>query len=108
MKMVIGFNNLSGNVPPGIGDKLKHLQLLDLQNNHLTAAIPASLSNLSSLSILDLGFNLLEGTIPNSIGVLKDFWYLNLGFNNLSGEPPISLYNLSSCKVADSMEHAQW
>jgi len=97
--LVLDFNNLSGNIPSELGDKLKHLKELSLQNNSFTGRIPASLANLTSLSLLDLAFNLLEGTIPKGLGVLKDLRGLALAFNNLSGETPISLYNLSSLEI---------
>ncbi|KAG2586963.1 hypothetical protein PVAP13_5NG087681 [Panicum virgatum] len=99
MVMDLRINNLNGNVPPEIGDKLKSLNFLDLRRNNITGGIPESLTNLSSLTTLDLSENQLKGTIPTSLGILKNLHFLSLAFNNLSGDLPASLYNLSSMNI---------
>lgn len=44
-------NNISGNIPPELGN-LPKLQTLDLSNNRFSGLIPASLSLLNSLQYL--------------------------------------------------------
>jgi Leucine-rich repeat (LRR) protein len=46
------------------------LTSLDLKDNNLAGAIPASFSQLPALSTLDLGSNGLNGTIPPQLGDL--------------------------------------
>ena len=70
-------NNLSGTIPPGIGDfpKLKYLLM---------------------------GYNEgIQGVIPPEIGNLKDLEYLSLGTTNLSGEIPEEIYSLTELIILD-------
>ncbi|MHA2319981.1 MAG: hypothetical protein ACXAC6_19780 [Candidatus Hodarchaeales archaeon] len=56
-------NNLSGTIPPQIGN-LINLNTLDLGNNNLFGPIPLEISALVNLKILRLYKNQLSGSIP--------------------------------------------
>ncbi|KAL0418070.1 UNVERIFIED_CONTAM: Tyrosine-sulfated glycopeptide receptor 1 [Sesamum radiatum] len=64
--LVVGRNNLSGNIPGEIG-QLKLVQYLDLSNNNFIGSIPDKLSHLVDLMRLDLSGNHLSGEIPPSL-----------------------------------------
>ncbi|XP_035542845.1 receptor-like protein EIX2, partial [Juglans regia] len=63
----MGANNLSGMVPPWIGDSLPNLIILNLRSNKLYGRLPLSLCHLSHIQILDLSLNKMKGTIPECI-----------------------------------------
>jgi len=80
-------NNLTGQLPPELGD-LTQLQLLWLEHNFLIGAIPPELGNLTQLQWLDLFDNSLTGEIPPELGNLTQLRDLNLQNNSLTGEIP--------------------
>jgi len=69
----LGSNNLTGTLPPQIGD-FPYLAQISLQGNNLAGTLPAELGNLSSLKNLRVNANLaLGGEIPIAIYTgLKD------------------------------------
>jgi len=87
-------NNLSGNIPPELGNltKLEHLYLF---SNHLSGCIPAELGNLINLEYLNLWANHLSGSIPYQLGNLTNLYSLFLGINQLNGSIPPDLGNLT-------------
>ena len=89
------YNNLSGTIPPEIGD-LTNLQYLYLVNNNLTGSIPTQIGNLNNLQYLDLSYNNLTGSIPMQIGNLNNLQELLLRNNNLSGSIPTQIGDLSN------------
>lgn len=86
-------NNLSGSLPPSIGN-LSNLNSLILYNNNLIGTIPGDIGNLNHLKYLNLSTNQLTGNIPASIGNLSQLITLHLGDNQLTGQIPYSLGNL--------------
>ena len=88
-------NNLSGPIPPELGD-LRRLDILDLYNNLIDGPIPPELGNLVSLTSLDLSYNkLLSGSIPPELGNLSNLRLLTVcGNSQLSGPIPPELGNL--------------
>ena len=56
-------NNLSGLMPPEIGNLINLIQL-KLEGNYLTGAIPPEIGNLTKLENLDLYDNQFSGSIP--------------------------------------------
>lgn len=80
-------DNLSGTIPPEIGD-LEFLVSLDLSDNFLSGPIPEEIGNLAQLTTLNLAFNNLEGPIGPWIGQLEQLELLSLGWNGLQGELP--------------------
>ena len=62
-------NELTGPLPPGLGD-LPNLATLFLGHNDLTGPIPAALGNLASLIELNLEGNRFSGPIPAELDTL--------------------------------------
>ena len=87
-------NNLSGSIPPELGN-LAHLKALDLQQNNLSGAIPRELGTLSSLTYLSVWANHLAGAIPVELAKLARLEELYLGSNTLTGAVPTELGNLA-------------
>ncbi len=87
-------NNLSGPIPPELGN-LTNLQTLLLRENNLTGTIPAELGDLTQLEALRLDENNLTGTIPPELGNLASLKWLDLGFNDLTGPIPPELGSLT-------------
>ncbi|XVF57814.1 hypothetical protein PTKIN_Ptkin07bG0012600 [Pterospermum kingtungense] len=80
-------NNLSGDLPEGLGN-LSRLGTLNLSMNHLTGKIPSGIGRLEWLETLDLSRNQLSGIIPPSMVSMTSLNHLNLSYNNLSGKIP--------------------
>ena len=93
------YNDLSGTIPPELGDlsELETLIILSTRDNdnRLKGPIPSELGNLSNLEYLNLQGNGLSGAIPPELGKLSNLTWLYLGGNNLSGAIPPELGNLS-------------
>ena len=96
--LLLGFNQLSGSIPPQLGN-LSQLNRLDLSGNNsgnrLSGNIPSQLGNLTQLQDLYLEGNQLSGNIPPELGKLKQLLDLYLNINQLSGSIPSQLGNLT-------------
>ena len=90
--------NLSGSIPPELGD-LSNLRYLHLFNNSLTGSIPPELGDLTKLRYLHLFNNSLTGSIPPELGDLTKLERLDLHGNNLSGPIPPELGDLSNLEI---------
>lgn len=88
----ISDNNITGEIPPAIGDFIS-LRYLDMSRNLLVGSIPSSIGQLKSLDILDLSENHLNGTIPLEIGGAASLRELILDKNFLVGSIPTSIAN---------------
>ncbi|MBI2212828.1 MAG: hypothetical protein HYU52_04205 [Acidobacteria bacterium] len=86
-------NQLSGAIPASITSRTK-LRTIFLNNNQLSGAIPADIGNLAALEVLSLSVNAISGAIPPSIGSLTKLRAIGLADNELSGSIPESLSNL--------------
>ncbi len=91
----INYNNLSGSIPPELGN-LSNLVILQLESNQLSGTIPTELGDLTSLWSLILIRNQLSGTIPTELGNLTNLGSLWLYSNQLSGSIPPELGNLTN------------
>ncbi|KAF8388271.1 hypothetical protein HHK36_026937 [Tetracentron sinense] len=93
-------SQLSGSIPPEIGN-LNHLVKLVLLENSFTGPIPPTLGNLTKLEILYLHTNQLSGSIPPEIGNLNDLVDLELSENSFTGPIPPEIGNLRSMTILD-------
>ncbi len=91
----LGWNNLSGEIPPELG-LMSNLKVLHLAGNELTGEIPSELGQLPSLESLVLYYNQLTGDIPAELGRLSNLLSLRLDGNRLTGEIPAELGRLSN------------
>jgi Leucine-rich repeat (LRR) protein len=94
-KIELSSNNLTGTLPPEIGN-LTHLKWLHLQDNSLSGMIPSEIGELALLTELKLNGNQISGTIPDRIGELASLTTLYLNDNQLSGSIPIGFGELSN------------
>ncbi|MCD7445990.1 hypothetical protein HAX54_024694 [Datura stramonium] len=62
--MNLSNNNLSGRIPPKLGNLIL-LEYLYLNNNHLTGEIPITFGNLTSLMGCNFSYNNLTGPLPD-------------------------------------------
>ncbi|KAJ3369033.1 hypothetical protein HDU91_000144 [Kappamyces sp. JEL0680] len=76
--------------------KDQHILSLNLNDQALNGAIPASLASLSSLQVLALAGNKLGGTIPESLSGLSQLTFLDISQNQLTGTVPSQLSQLSN------------
>ena len=97
-RLYLDGNNLSGSIPPELGN-LAALEILSLGANNLTGSIPPELGNLAALEILSLGANNLTGSIPPELGDLTNLRELWLADNSLSGSIPPELGSLAALEV---------
>ena len=96
-ELVLDDNNLSGTLPPELGD-LTQLRRLVLDDNELTGPIPPELGKLSRLTMLDLSWNGLSGAIPAELAALPLLDSLQLWNNELSGPIPVELGSMRSLR----------
>ncbi len=94
-KLELDLNALTGPIPPELGN-LTNLRHFSLDGNELTGSIPPELGNLSNLWILSLWDTGVSGSIPPELGKLTNVWYLRLLNNNLSGPIPPELGDMAS------------
>jgi len=77
-------NELSGSIPPEIGNLTK-LTFLNLTNNNFSGNIPPEIENLSYVVILWLDFNQLTGRMPPWLSNLDSLSSLQIHDNQLNG-----------------------
>ena len=77
-------NNLSGNIPPEIGD-LSELKELYLFRNNLSGSLPDEIGNLTNIELFNVKRNSLSGTVPVSFGNLTKLKDLTFSSNQLEG-----------------------
>ncbi len=92
-QIILPDNNLTGSLPPELGD-LEELTHLILHDNQLTGRIPPEVGQLKNLTHLILHDNQLSGRIPPEVGQLKNLTFLGLANNQLSGPIPLELTTL--------------
>ncbi len=92
--LFLPYNQLSGSIPPELGNLAK-LEELRLKNNQLSGNIPPELDNLTNLKVLSLFSNQLNGSIPSELGKLAKLEELGLSGNQLRGNIPPELGKLA-------------
>ncbi len=103
-ELYLSDNNLSGPLPPEIGD-LPRVETLWLHGNALTGPIPPEIGRLAQVGYLSLADNQFEGPIPAEIGGLASVDTLYLSMNNLSGPIPPEIGDLDSLVVLALFEN---
>ncbi|XP_061988285.1 probable LRR receptor-like serine/threonine-protein kinase At1g74360 [Rosa rugosa] len=86
-------NQLSGQVPPEIGE-MRNFSMMNLAFNQLSGELPAGIGQLP-LVVFNLSKNSFSGEIPMEIGNSKCMQNLDLSYNNFSGTFPVSLNSLT-------------
>ncbi|XP_062081158.1 receptor-like protein 9DC3 [Humulus lupulus] len=90
-------NNLSGNIPPCLGNS--SLSVLDLHKNKLHGIIPSHFPKESILRDLNLNENQLEGSLPKSLFNCKELEFLDIGNNKINGSFPWWLESLPNLQA---------
>jgi hypothetical protein len=80
--LLLDNNQLTGNIPPELGN-LNNLQFLNLENNRLSGSIPEELGNLINLDNFSINSNMLIGAIPMSLINLSVLSNTDIGYNAL-------------------------
>ncbi|KAK9065792.1 hypothetical protein SSX86_015193 [Deinandra increscens subsp. villosa] len=101
IELTIFSGNISGQIPPQVGD-LPYLQTLMFRKlTNLTGKIPPAITKLTHLTSLILSWTNLSGTVPAFLGRLKKLEYLDLSFNDLTGSIPPELATLPNLSELD-------
>ncbi|XP_058211452.1 receptor kinase-like protein Xa21 [Rhododendron vialii] len=106
--LTITHNKLVGEFPKELAYSMPRLQSLYINKNNLTGGIPPSIGNLTSLVKFVASSNPFGGSIPNAWGLLTNLRVLRLGTTQISGTIPPSLYNLSSLVWLSVLENQLW
>ncbi|KAG5248591.1 leucine-rich repeat receptor protein [Salix suchowensis] len=84
----LGWNQLSGTIPPKLfSSEMKLIHVL-FDNNKLTGSIPSTLGLVKTLEVLRLDKNSFRGTVPSSISSLAVVSVMFLSNNDLHGPLP--------------------
>ncbi|XP_020209604.1 polygalacturonase inhibitor, partial [Cajanus cajan] len=94
--------NLSGQIPPSVGD-LPYLESLTFHKlPNLVGPIQPTIAKLTKLKYLIITNTGISGPVPDFLAQLQSLDLIKLSFNSLSGTIPSSLYqlpNLSSLQL---------
>ncbi|KAL2322128.1 hypothetical protein Fmac_026507 [Flemingia macrophylla] len=86
--------NLSGQIPPSVGD-LPYLEYLTFHKlPHLVGPIQPTIAKLTKLKSIFITYTGISGPVPHFLAQLKNLELIKLSFNSLSGTIPGSLYQL--------------
>ncbi|ERM95657.1 hypothetical protein AMTRI_Chr08g165530 [Amborella trichopoda] len=81
-------NDLSGNLPSDISQKIPMVTSVDFSSNKFSGQIPASLANCTYLNIIKLSENQFSGEIPAQLGGLPRLKTFQVSSNRLNGPIP--------------------
>ncbi|KAL3683269.1 hypothetical protein R1sor_001291 [Riccia sorocarpa] len=80
---------LVGKLPPELGN-LTNLKQLSIQQCSISGSIPQELSNLLQLEFLAVNDNQMVGNIPAQIGRLSKLYWFDISQNQIAGSLPVS------------------
>ncbi|KAJ6303404.1 hypothetical protein OIU77_017307 [Salix suchowensis] len=92
-------NNLSGKLPPCLGNKRSAISVLNLGDNSFSGDIPETFTSGCSLRVVDFSQNKLEGKIPRSLANCTKLEILNLEQNKINDVFPSWLGILPDLRV---------
>ncbi|KAL4333083.1 hypothetical protein GQ457_07G018470 [Hibiscus cannabinus] len=98
--LYMGGNQISGNIPDGIGDLVKLAQI-HIGENLFTGNVPTSIGKLRNVGRFDLSLNRFSGEIPSCIGNLSLLSQLYLNGNSFEGRVPLTLGQCTLMEVMD-------
>ena len=104
-RLDLSFNNLTGRIPPALGN-LARLRVLELRWNALSGPIPAWLGSMTGLRELDLAWNELTGPIPSELERLVNLELLNLSGSELPGPVPAWLASMTGLRTLSLVSNA--
>ncbi len=87
--LVLPDNNLSGSIPPEIGN-LTNLTELWLYGNNLTGPIPPEIGSLTNLTTININDNNLTGAIPESFSALTELEHFYVGGSDICLPPTLN------------------
>ncbi|XP_027351080.1 receptor-like protein 53 [Abrus precatorius] len=88
--------NLSGYIPPSVGD-LPYLETLEFHKlPKLIGPIQPAIAKLTKLKYLTISWTNISGPVPDFLAQLTNLEFIDLSFNNLSGSIPASLSHLQN------------
>ena len=96
-----GGNNLTGELPPELGNLTSLVTLSIVNDRSLGGKIPSELGNLTSLEVLELIYNDVGGQIPPELGNLTSLKELTIRKNKLIGKIPSELGGLANLEKLD-------
>ncbi|KAM0027677.1 putative leucine-rich repeat-containing, plant-type, leucine-rich repeat domain superfamily [Helianthus debilis subsp. tardiflorus] len=96
IELTIFAGNISGQIPPEVGN-LPYLQTLMFHKlTNLTGQIPSTITKLTHLTSLTLSWTNLSGPVHSFLSQLTNLNFLDLSFNNLTGSIPPELSKLTN------------
>jgi Leucine-rich repeat (LRR) protein len=89
-RLALAGNEFAGPIPEELSQLCGRIVDLDLSNNRLVGALPASFAKCNSLQVLDLGGNQLSGDfVVSVVSTISSLRMLRLSFNNITGTNPL-------------------
>nr|TKS10904.1 hypothetical protein D5086_0000079690 [Populus alba] len=94
--LAVASNQLRGEIPVDVGDRLPNLLNFNFCINKFTGSIPWSLHNLTNIQSIRMAHNLLSGYVPSGLGNLPELQMYNIGYNQIKSSGDEGLNFLTS------------
>lgn len=98
VEIYLSNNNLTGIIPPEIGD-LDSLKTLRISDNSISGIIPNNIYDLSVLEHLDISSNNITSELSEKIGNCTNLKYFFFDRNNIKGRIPRNISKLFNLKI---------